>query len=92
MLFAWLNVGATELDGATELVGATELDGATDVEDPSEVTLDETVVPQAANTTASVDINVPFLICMFIDLPPNEFIRIQYKRLIEWFDEDCVKI
>jgi hypothetical protein len=54
MLFAWLNVGATELDGAT------------DVEDPSEVTLDETVVPQAAKTTASVDINVPFLICMFI--------------------------
>jgi hypothetical protein len=40
--------------------------GATDVEDPSEVTLDETVVPQAAKTTASVDINVPFLICMFI--------------------------
>jgi hypothetical protein len=35
---------------------------------------------------------VPFFNCMFIDLPPNEFIRIQYKRFSWLIDEDCVKI
>jgi hypothetical protein len=58
----------------------------------AELETEELGVAQAAKTKANVANMVPFFNCMFIDLPPNEFILQQYKRLIEWFDEDCVKI
>jgi hypothetical protein len=56
-------------------------------------TIDEELgVAHAAKTKANAANIAPFFNCMFIDLPPNEFIRIQYKRFGGIIDEDCVKI
>jgi hypothetical protein len=48
--------------------------------DVAELETEEPGVAQAANTKANAANIAPFFNCMFIDLPPNEFIRIQYKR------------
>jgi hypothetical protein len=40
---------------------------------------DETVPPHAAKIIAKLASKVPLLNCMFIDIPPNEFIQPQYK-------------
>jgi hypothetical protein len=58
----------------------------------AELETEELGVAQAAKTKANVANMVPFFNCMFIDLPPNEFIRPQYKMFDWMIDEDCVKI
>jgi hypothetical protein len=58
-------------EGAADVVVDEAIDEALD---------DETVVPQAAKITASDANKVPFFNCMFIDLPPHEFIHLQYRR------------
>lgn len=69
-----MKAGATEV--GVEVVVADEVED----EDRDEALDDETVVPQAAKMTASEANKVPFFNCMFIDFPPHEFIRLQYKR------------